>query len=495
MQDTIKAAKVGALVIVALLGAVFVYRAVDEASSSGRGYRVYAMFEDAQGLIPKSRVTIAGINVGHIERIVLDHGRARVEIAMNPDAILYRDASILRRAASLLGEYILVINPGTTTEPRMPDGGRIESTDSSPTITDMISEIRPVVRNIRAVTQQLERSFGTDEAGRQMQSALRNLSEALERINVTIADNQASVRNIVSNVEGITDRAGPRLDAILENVEVTTADIRTLLANNRTELDNGVGEVDDTIASIHRASEQLEDVLEDINEVTERTAAGEGTIGRLTSDEHLINEVESSVEGVSDIIGGISRLRTYMQLRSEYNFLANTFKNYFSLRLMPREGRYFLIELVDDPRGRTSFQSVQVRRSPPGPNEPEFYEEERVTVDRSFNFTVQLAQRISFLTFRFGILESTGGIGLDASLIDDRLEINADVFGFSLSRFPRVRFRGAFEIIDTLYIVAGADDILNERTIDFFGGLQVRFDDLDLVSLLPFAGGAIAGGR
>ena len=43
-----------------------------------------------------------------------------------------------------------------------------------------------------------------------------------------------------------------------------------------------------------------------------------------------------------------------MELRSEYNFLANTLKTYFSLRLEPREDRYFLIQLVDDPRGDIS---------------------------------------------------------------------------------------------------------------------------------------------
>ena len=63
MRDQLKAARVGALVFVSLVAAFFVYRAVDETSQRGTGYRVHAMFDDAQGLITKSRVTIAGITV------------------------------------------------------------------------------------------------------------------------------------------------------------------------------------------------------------------------------------------------------------------------------------------------------------------------------------------------------------------------------------------------------------------------------------------------
>jgi len=226
-------------------------------------------------------------------------------------------------------------------------------------------------------------------------------------------------------------------------------------------------------------------------EVTERTAAGEGTIGRLTSDEHLIDEVETGVEGISDVVGAFTRLRTIVQLRSEYNFLSNTFKNYFSFQLFPREGRYFLIQLIDDPRGRTEFTTTQVRRSPPAAGEPEFYEEQRVTTSQALLFSLMLAQRVYFATFRFGILESSGGLGLDLNFFDERLVINADVFQFGHSQFPRIRTRLSYEIIDSLFILGGVDDFLNERTIDFFLGAMLSFDDNDLASLFPFFGGAL----
>lgn len=493
MRDQLKAARVGALVVAALIAAFLVYRAVDESSQRGDGYRVYALFGDAQGLITKSRVTIAGITVGRIDSITLDGARARVDMTIDDDVALYEDASVRRISASLLGEYLLAIHPGNPSGRRLVDGDQIMVVEETPGMGDIMSDVGAIASSVRSVAAQMERSFGTDEAGQQMADALRNLSESLEVVNRTLQTNEEVIDRTLANVEGITADARPLLEEILRNIQAVTAEIRDVLEANQGDIDEALGETDDTIASIHRASEQLEVVLADVSEITERTAAGEGTLGRLTSDEHLIDEVESSVDGISDIIGTIARLRTIMELRSEYNFLANTFKNYFSIRIQPREGRYYLIQLIDDPRGRTQLRTTQVRRSPPAEGEPEFYEETRIETTEQLVFTLMLAQRVYFATFRFGILESSGGLGLDLHFFDDRLEINADIFQFGYSQYPRVRLRVAFELVESLYILGGVDDFLNEQTVDIFLGAMLRFDDTDLAGLIPFVGGAVGG--
>jgi phospholipid/cholesterol/gamma-HCH transport system substrate-binding protein len=488
MRDTWKSARVGLLVVLGGLATFAVYRYVDEQDSAGDGYMVYALFDDAQGLIPRSRVVIAGIPVGTIKVIKLQGEQARVEMNIDADVELHEDAAVAMRAVSLLGEKILAIHPGSQEKPLLHDGDRIRVVQEAVGTDQVLHTVGEIAESVKAVTTQLERAFGTDEAGQRMEHALQNLSESLEVINRTLATNEQVINDILGNIDMATEEGAPRFIRILDNVESATRDVQELLAHNRGDLDQGIGEVDDTIASIHRASEELEGVLADVREVSGRTARGEGTIGRLTTDETLIDEVEGIAEGVGDLVGGIARLRTIVELRSEYNFLANTFKTYFSLRLEPREGRYFLLQVVDDPRGTDEVTETFVRRSPPIPGEPGTYQETRITRSTALRFTVMLAKRVGFATFRFGIMESSGGLGLDLNFFDDRLEINSDVFDFGQQGFPRWRTRIGFEVLSRFWVVAGVDDVINDDR-DVFLGLMLRFDDEDLKGLLPFAGG------
>src|SRR3954451_18612884 len=112
MRETLNAAKVGLLVLVTVAASVAIYRFVNEEASGGEGYRVYAIFDDVQGLVAKSRVVVAGIPVGTIERIRLAGEQARVDLFINQEVKLYENGVIAQRSASLLGEMLLVIRPG-----------------------------------------------------------------------------------------------------------------------------------------------------------------------------------------------------------------------------------------------------------------------------------------------------------------------------------------------------------------------------------------------
>jgi len=243
--------------------------------------------------------------------------------------------------------------------------------------------------------------------------------------------------------------------------------------------------VRETVERVNRASASLESALQHIDSVSQRIDKGEGTVGRLTKDETLINEVQGVVEGVGDFVGGISRLQTIIGLRADYNFVSNTIKSYVELRLQPAEDKYYLIEVINDPRGKTSFEQIDVDTT--DPTRPPHYREVRTTTSNAFRFSIMFAKRIGPFTGRFGILESTGGVGLDTHLLQDRFEIRQDLFGFGEELQPRWRIALGYEFIQHLWMLAGVDEIFNRDRRDYFVGLQLRFNDQDLKAMLPFA--------
>jgi phospholipid/cholesterol/gamma-HCH transport system substrate-binding protein len=481
------AAKVGVFAVVTVVAALFIYRFVSKRTAGADGYVVYALLPDATGIAKHSQVRIAGIPVGQIERIKLDQGKARIDIRIKPDVPLYEDAAVAKVASSLLGEYFLSLAPGTEGKTQLEDGDRIKYVIDAATTDEILKDVSDIAKDVKKVTQALARTIGSDKGEENLKDTLQNLADVTDALNNTVRENRASIRNILTNVENITQRSEPEIDKILENVRESTKEIRELLAKGDEGDPATEGEVRQIIEKVNRATTSLEKTMNNLESVTGRIDRGEGTLGRLTKDERLIDEVQGVAEGIGEFVGGISRLQTIVNLRTDYQFLTSSVKSYVELRLQPREDKYYSIEIVNDPRGLTRVEQTHVVTS--NTNEPATYFERRTVTTNSFRFSLMFAQRLGPFVGRFGIKESTGGVGLDTLLFDDRFEIVQDLFGFGETVTPRWRVSLGYEFVTRLWMLAGADDILSPFRRDYFIGLQLRFNDEDLKTILPFAPG------
>lgn len=486
MSRVSSAVKVGAFTVVTAALGASIYGFVMKGRGGGDGYVVYALMDDATGIAKHSQVRVAGIPVGSIEKVSLDNGRARIDIKVDEGVHLYEDAAVTKVSSSLLGEYFLRISQGTEGRRELEDGDRIHVVVEGASTDTLLREVTEIAKDLRKVSQSLADSVGTDQGEEDIRQILHNLAQATESLNQTVRENRQSLRNIFVNVERMTERGGPEVERILENVRETSEEVRVLVQKSE---DPNVqsGEVRQIIEKVNRASDNLEASLKNVEQVTERLERGEGTLGRLSKDERLINEVEGIAEGIGDFVGGLGRLRTVVSLRTDYNFLASSVKSFVEIRLQPREDKYYSIELVTDPRGYTTIEQVDV--STTNPNDPPQYREVRTVTTNQFRFSLQFAQRLGPFVGRFGIKESTGGVGLDTLLFDDRVELRQDLFGFGETSLPRYRVFLSYEFVQRLWLIAGVDDILSDNRRDYFLGLQLRFDDNDLKTILPFAPG------
>jgi phospholipid/cholesterol/gamma-HCH transport system substrate-binding protein len=487
MAKFTQAAKVG-LFVVASAGLIFVVvRTVSRETGGGKGYVVHAILKDATGLAPHSRVAIAGIPIGTLKDIELQNGAARVNVQVNSDVPLYENATIGKKSASLLGESVLVVTPGTADQPRLHDGDEIHIVVEQASTDQILQDVAKIADRVKAVAEQLANAVGTEQGGANMKAILQNLADATDAMNRTVRENRETIHETLVHLDNISANGEPQMARILENVRQITQDVKELVASNQNGQPNNIK---DTIEHLDRSSRSLEDALKHIDNTTTRIDEGKGTIGRLTKDETLINEVQDVAEGVGDYVGGLTRLKTIVGLRTDYNFLANTIKSYVEVRLQPREDKYYVIELINDPRGYTSYQQQEVDTT--NPTQPAHYQTITATTSDAFLFSLQFAKRIGPFTGRFGVKESTGGVGLDVNLLHDRFEVVSDLFGFGVNLEPRYRVLIGYEFINKLWLLGGVDYVFDATKRDYFLGLQLRFTDDDLKTILPFTGGAVS---
>src|ERR1700677_1552679 len=398
MEARSQAAKVGLFVLLTGAAAYGIYRFVSPQVSGAEGYTVHAYIHDATGLATRSRVTIAGIPVGTLESIKLENGAARLDVKVRKDIALYENATLGKKSASLLGESVVVLTTGEPPAPKLHDGDEIHTMADDASPAEIMNEVKQIADSVREVASQLAKSIGTEQGGQNIREILQNLAESTGALNQTIHENREVLGDILRNVDAITKNANPEMAQILENVRVVTQDVKDLMAANGRGEPNG--RLRDTIDRLDEASKSLQSTLEHADSIAGRIDRGEGTIGKLTKDDALINEVQGVAEGVNDYVQNIVRLRTVVGLRGDYNFLANTLKTYVSLRLQPREDKYYELDLIDDPRGFTSITDTNVDTT--NPNEPAHYRTITTTTTEAFRFSLQFAKRFGPFTGRFG---------------------------------------------------------------------------------------------
>lgn len=479
------AAKVGAFAFITLLAGILIYRFVSKSERSGNGFTVYALMRDASGVAKLSQIRIAGIPVGTVKSVKLVGDKARIDLGLDDGIHVYQDATVAKVASSLLGEYYLSITPGTEGRTELKDGDRINTVIEAQTTDDIMKQVSDIAKDVKQVSSALAASIGTPEGKDDIKATLKNLADVTEALNQTVRENRESIKNILTNVEVMTQTGAPKVQQILDDVRTTTTQVKELMAQGQPDKPKTEGEIRQIIDKVNHASDNLESTLKNLDSVTGRLDRGEGTLGRLSKDDHLINEVEGVADDVGEFVGGLSRIQTIVTMRTDYQFLSSTVKSYVELRIQPREDKYYLIEVVNDPRGLTHFEQVDVDTT--NTNDPPHYREVRTVTENSLRFSLQFAQSFGPFTGRFGIKESTGGLGLDTLLFDNRFEIRQDLFGFGEVVLPRWRISLGYEFVNRAWLLGGVDDILSSSRRDYFVGLQLRFNDEDLKSILPFA--------
>lgn len=477
--------KVALFVVALAVAGLFIYRMVSKGSRPGKTYVVYTHLTDATGLVQKSRVKIAGIPVGYIDEITLDGGRAKVKLIVDESVPIFHNGAAAKRSSSLLGEFNLVIIPGSPEAPKVKDGEEIPSIDAA-TTDKIMQDVAVIAEKVKLVATQAASAFGTDDSGKQMKEIVKNLAEVSKEINETVKENRNAVKATVANIEKITNVAVPKVNNILTNVEHVTNDFKTILEADKSKVapGSGMADVKETLSNVKDASKSLDSTMKHTESIMARLDKGEGTLGRLSKDDTLINEVEGVASDIREFTGGITRLQTVVGLRSEYLLRANGFKSFMELRLQPREDKYYLVEFIADPRGFTTITQTDLTST--DSHKDAFTREVRTETRNVFRFSFMFARRLGPATFLFGIRETTGGFGVTLHGLDDRLELRSDLFGFGENVRPRWREHLSYEFVRRMWVVLGVDDLLNPERTDYFFGAQLRFNDEDLKTILPF---------
>ncbi|MEE2788772.1 MAG: MlaD family protein [Myxococcota bacterium] len=490
MKTLVTPFKVGLVVIASAVTFVWMVGQVSEGLDRDEaGYAVYALFDDVGGLAEKSRVTIAGINVGRIEKIELDGHRARVWL--NVRVPLRTDARIRKKQASLLGEYFLQLTPGYVGKP-LRDGDPIAHVDYDTPPSALMNDLKDVSKNVVDITASLKRVISDQGGEQRLINILENFDRVASDIKRAVSANSSKFDVVVDNVVAISEEARLftsefRGDArrILGDAQAIVGNVRSIVGENTETVQEGFDGIKGAVTRLQSALTKLDKTLDSTQSIARKIDDGQGTLGQLVNDDRLVRNVNELVEESGNFVKQFTRLQTVVGMQSNYYTGRGTVRNAFELRLQPKPDKYYSLQLIDDPRGLTRFRET-VTNSSSSIEDPIVREQQTLTEDR-FRLSLQYAKRYLFATGRIGIIENSGGLGLDVHLLNDALLLTTDLFAFDANVNPRMRVSTQYNFFSHLYVGAGVDEVWNKELRDIFVGFGLQFTDDDLKAIITAA--------
>ena len=218
------------LLVVGLL--IYMYHAVG-GRSAARHIEVEAVFASASGLVPDNYVMVAGVPIGMVETIRVEHNRAVVAMSIQSEAGLRQDARVRIRAKNLLGEKYVELVPQSPEAPLLVGGERLTLTETPVEMDEVFAALRPffeqldpMAPKLQAVLGELETLLKTlNETGGNKRETLERIidrtDELLGQTNRLIADNEARLGRIASRLDDLSLTASKRAPALLAQADAT----------------------------------------------------------------------------------------------------------------------------------------------------------------------------------------------------------------------------------------------------------------------------------
>jgi phospholipid/cholesterol/gamma-HCH transport system substrate-binding protein len=259
--------------LVATLGALFIF--TDAAIFRGR-YIVTTEVQDAGGIRRGDPVQMRGVNIGRVQRFRIAHDGVEIRLEIEGEYKIPKDSYVMLRSAGLLGGMVAEIVPGRATETvsygdRLP--GRTEEglAGNTEELADKMD---------RALTRVNE--LLSPEMIQNVHGSTAELRALVGQISTTVAQQQhqlntltASLQRSAAGLEKVT--TAPELQASVQRLDAVTKQMETITA------------------SLARSSSSVEQVMSQVQ-------GGKGTLGKLTTDETLYNNLNQASVNLNQTI-------------------------------------------------------------------------------------------------------------------------------------------------------------------------------------------------
>ncbi len=284
--------RIGLFVLIGFIGTlVLLFLLTDPATFRGR-YIVATQVEDAGGVRRGDPVQMRGVNIGRVHRFEMAPEGVLISLEIDGRWRIPTDSHTRISGLGLLGGRTIEVVPGTAES--VISAGAIVRGDSGERVEELAEEVGGEVRELLSRASMLL----ADSTISSVQGSAGELDALLAALNAVVEEQRTELRGLTASL----------LRSAREIEEAAPGE----------ELSRAVARADSTLVQFESAGESLTRASAALEVVLGRLERGEGTLGRLSADDELYDnltaatsEFRALVRDIQENPGRYIRLRIF----------------------------------------------------------------------------------------------------------------------------------------------------------------------------------------
>jgi phospholipid/cholesterol/gamma-HCH transport system substrate-binding protein len=293
--------KIGILAVVGIVFLVLGFNFLKGNNLFKKENRLYAVYQNVQGLAKSNPVVINGLQIGRIES--LDGGKDMKQILVTVN--LYKDVNIPNNSLAvinpnLLGSPTLEIQLGSSTT-YLKNGDTLVTTLSSGAFDEALKLINPVLYEVRNSVKSLDSVLHiiTGVFDPKTKNNVKDIVANLNTITASFVISAASLQQMMDAQNGALSKSFENVSLFTTNLNANNERLNSILENTKTASQNLASlNLKNTIDSLNIAVNNFKEGSEKIN-------GKEGSLGLLLNDKTLYNNLQSTSNKLNILLDDI----------------------------------------------------------------------------------------------------------------------------------------------------------------------------------------------
>lgn len=290
-----KEIKAGAIAVLSIIGFVILFQFMKGKSLFTTDNIFYAKYDNVEGLEPSSPVSINGLKVGQVDKIIpITDKTGKIHFVLK---VLVDDSFEFSKKSQ-----IEIFEPGLMSGKQVrvnlayggemaKDGDTLAGSYKESMMNNISSQVGPVKDQVQEVLKRVDSLMVNANAitDAQNQAQIRALLASLNRTVTSFESTSQQTNRLLANND-------PRIQQMLDNANLATISARTAIDKyGRVAEQVDVQKLNNTIDKLSLTSDKLNNVISGIQN-------GEGSLGKLAKDEQLYQNLNETSANLNELV-------------------------------------------------------------------------------------------------------------------------------------------------------------------------------------------------